>query len=69
LSGRLLSELSFSSIEEIWARGLHEVMDELQLKLNELGAAILEVYMHPSVTLPTVSATGNATTTLPQVPQ
>ncbi len=69
LSGRLLSELSFSSIEEIWARGLHEVMDELQLKFNELGAAILEVYMHPSTTQPTATAAGSVTATLPQVPQ
>jgi uncharacterized alpha-E superfamily protein len=50
LSGRLLSELSFSAIEDIWARGLHGVMDEFQIKLNDIGAAILDAYIHPSNT-------------------
>jgi uncharacterized alpha-E superfamily protein len=49
-SGRLLSELSFSSIDDIWARGLHAVMDDLQTKLNDIGAAILDTYIHPSST-------------------
>lgn len=48
LSGRLLSELSFSSIEDIWNRGLHVVMDELQARLNDIGVAILDTYMHPT---------------------
>lgn len=65
LSGRLLSELSFSSIEEIWNRGLHIVMDELQVRLNDIGAAVLEAYIQPSaqpvfVTVPPAQ---------PQVPQ
>jgi len=48
ISGRLLSELSFSSIEDIWDRGLHEVMDDLQIKLNAIGEAIMDTYIHPS---------------------
>lgn len=52
LSGRLLSELSFSSIEEICQRGLHEVMDQFQLRLNAIGEAIMDAYIHPSA--PTV---------------
>ncbi len=48
ISGRLLSELSFSSIEDIWERGLHEVMDDLQVKLNDIGQAIMDTYIHPS---------------------
>ncbi len=67
LSGRLLSELSFGSIEEIWVRGLHPFVDELQLKLNELGAAIIEVYMHPKT--PPPQSAGAGLTTVNQVPQ
>lgn len=48
LSGRLLSELSFSTIDDIRDNGLHKAMDELQVQLNDIGAAILETYIHPS---------------------
>lgn len=48
LSGRLLSELSFSTVEDIWAQGLHKAVDGLQVQLNDIGAAILETYIHPS---------------------
>lgn len=55
LSGRLLGELSFSSINEFWHNGLHESMDELQTKLNALGTAIAETYIEqpePQVVTP-----------------
>ncbi len=48
ICGRLLSELSFNSIEDIWERGLHEVMDDLQVKLNNIGEAIMETYIQPT---------------------
>jgi uncharacterized alpha-E superfamily protein len=48
LSGRLLSELSFSTIDDIWSKGLHKAMDDLQIQLNEIGGAILETYIHPA---------------------
>jgi uncharacterized alpha-E superfamily protein len=48
LSGRLLSELSFSTIDDLWAQGLHEAMDGLQVQLNDIGAAILGTYIHPA---------------------
>lgn len=48
LSGRLLSELRFSSIEDIWEKGLHQAMDGLQVQLNHIGDAILDTYIHPS---------------------
>lgn len=46
LSGRLLSELSFSSIDDLCAPGLHASMDALQVQLNEIGAAIRATYIH-----------------------
>ncbi len=38
--GRLLAELMFTTIEEIVRGGLHEYLDRLQLRLNEVGQAI-----------------------------
>lgn len=49
LSGRLSSELSFSSVEDICGQGLHAAVDDLQSKLNQIGEAILETYIHPNV--------------------
>ena len=48
LSGRLLSELLFSDIDDIFKRGLHEYLDDIQLKLNEIGEKVLDLYIyHP----------------------
>ncbi|HSH96034.1 MAG TPA: alpha-E domain-containing protein, partial [Roseimicrobium sp.] len=44
ISGRLLAELSFSSVEDIFNLGLHKAMDDLQVKLNQIGFAIYETY-------------------------
>jgi uncharacterized alpha-E superfamily protein len=47
-SGRLVSELQFSEIDDIFVKGLHEYLDELQLKLNEIGEAMFSIYIyHP----------------------
>ena len=48
LSGRLLSSLCYSSVDDLWNNGLHKSMDDLQQELNEIGSAILETYIHPS---------------------
>jgi uncharacterized alpha-E superfamily protein len=45
LSGRLLSELNFSSIDDIFKVGLHEYMDGLQNRFNEIGNGLQETYM------------------------
>jgi len=47
LSGRLLSELCYSSIDDLWSQGLHKAMDDLQVKLNDIGKEILGIYIHP----------------------
>jgi uncharacterized alpha-E superfamily protein len=44
LLGRLAADYEYAAIEEIVGQGLHEHLDGLQLKLNEIGAAIHETY-------------------------
>ncbi len=46
LSGRLVAELVYSSIDDIIAVGLHRAMDDLQTKINAIGAAIYDAYLH-----------------------
>jgi len=48
-SGRLLAELNFSAVDDIYEPGLHHSMDMLQVRLNELGQAILNTYIHQPV--------------------
>lgn len=45
LSGRLLSELNYSSIDEVFQQGLHEYLDDLQKKFNAIGLAINQSYV------------------------
>ena len=40
LAGRLVAELQFSTIDEIFDAGLHDYLDVLQGKLNDIGAAL-----------------------------
>lgn len=43
-AGRLLAELQFSTVEEIFERGLHGYLDDLQIKLNSIGHALFDAY-------------------------
>src|SRR5260221_1982677 len=45
LTGRLLAELQFSTIDEIFERGLHQYLDEAQSKLNNIGEALFRAYI------------------------
>lgn len=45
LSGRLLSELNYSTIDDVFKAGLHEYLDELQRKFNDIGSAIYTSYI------------------------
>ncbi len=38
--GRLRSELDYSTVQDILTSGLHEYVDELQRKINDVGSAI-----------------------------
>jgi uncharacterized alpha-E superfamily protein len=45
LTGRFLAELQFSTVDEIFDRGLHQYLDEAQTKLNDIGAALFRTYI------------------------
>lgn len=45
LSGRLLAELQFSTVDDIFAPGLHDYLDQIQVKLNAVGHALFEAYI------------------------
>ena len=44
LLGQLCSELSFTGVDEIIQSGLHEYLDELQTKMNQVAAGICETF-------------------------
>ena len=45
--GRLVAELDYTVISEIILQGLHEFLDDLQVKLNEVGDAIHQSFFAP----------------------
>ncbi len=45
LAGRLVAELQFSTVEEIFETGLHGYLDQLQTKLNNIGNAMFDAYI------------------------
>lgn len=44
LFGQICSDLAFTNVDEINAQGLHEFLDELQSKMNLIGAGIYETF-------------------------
>jgi uncharacterized alpha-E superfamily protein len=58
LSGRLVAELNYSALEDIKTVGMHQYMDELQIKLNAIGDAIYQTYLFsPPLHMPEVVET------------
>ena len=45
LCGRFAAELQFCTIEEVFESGLHDYLDLVQLKLNNIGAALFNAYI------------------------
>lgn len=45
LAGKLLSDLTFSSIEDVIQYGMHEWLDYCQERLNEIGQSTYQAYM------------------------
>ena len=65
LTGRFLAELQFSSVDEIFDRGLHQYLDEAQIKLNNIGEALFHAYIFQPFQNPderTHGAAGGTTT-------
>jgi uncharacterized alpha-E superfamily protein len=44
LLGQLCSDLSYTSVDDIINSGLHEYLDELQTKMNQVGTGIHETF-------------------------
>jgi uncharacterized alpha-E superfamily protein len=44
LLGSLCSELAYAQVDEIIAGGLHEYLDGLQTKMNQVGAHIQDTF-------------------------
>jgi hypothetical protein len=45
--GQLRAELDYASVRDIIDRGLHEFIDGFQTRLNQVGAALNEVFFAP----------------------
>jgi uncharacterized alpha-E superfamily protein len=45
LAGRLVAELQFSTMDEVFDMGLHDYLDRLQIKLNDIGSALFSAYI------------------------
>jgi uncharacterized alpha-E superfamily protein len=45
LAGRLVAELQFSTVDEVFEQGLHLYMDQLQTKLNDIGSGMFDAYI------------------------
>jgi uncharacterized alpha-E superfamily protein len=53
ITGRLVADLNYSALEDIKTIGMHRYMDELQVKLNEIGESIYRTYLfNPPAALP-----------------
>jgi len=48
LSGRLLAELQFSAIDDIFDHGLHDYLDLLQQKFDTIGESLFAAYIFQS---------------------
>jgi uncharacterized alpha-E superfamily protein len=49
--GRLRSELDYTAIDDVFKEGLHEFIDRLQRRLNDVGDSIRESLLAPKLTL------------------
>jgi uncharacterized alpha-E superfamily protein len=45
LAGRLVAELQFSTVDEVFEKGLHAYLDQLQTRLNDIGGAMFDAYI------------------------
>ncbi|MGE9268817.1 MAG: alpha-E domain-containing protein, partial [Verrucomicrobiales bacterium] len=45
LTGQLVAHINYAGIEDVWARGLHDYLDDFQSRLNEIGQQVFETYV------------------------
>ncbi len=43
--GQLCSDLTFTSVEDIFKQGLHEYLDDLQTRVNQVGMDLFETFL------------------------
>lgn len=55
--GRLRSELDYTHVSDVVAMGMHEFIDDLQAKLNDVGSAIHETFFSVAPAAGELSAT------------
>lgn len=58
LIGQLCSDLTFAGVDEIISYGLHQYLDELQTKVNQIGAGIHEMFFALKTPQPQRKAAG-----------
>lgn len=49
--GQLKADLNYLTVDEIIRRGLHECLDDLQIRMNRVHAAVSEIYFTPDTAL------------------
>ena len=53
-SGRLLSDLNYGNIHDVFAQGMHEYLGGLRSRIVEIGKAVFDTYMfHPRIDMAT----------------
>ena len=61
LFGSVCSELAYAQVDDVIASGLHEYLDRLQTRMNELGSGIHETFFEPRLAPPTRRKTRSQT--------
>lgn len=52
LAGRLRADLTYTTVREVLNMGLHEFIDDLQVRLNQIGGSIFETFVFYADLLP-----------------
>jgi len=48
--GGFRSQLDYTDIQDVFKSGLHEYLDQIQIKLNEIGVALQQTFLLPPLT-------------------
>lgn len=61
LAGRLQADLTYTTVREVLDAGLHEFIDDLQMRLNQVGGSIFETFVFYADLLPVADARAEST--------